>query len=343
MTGVTMLDLYKLEIFNKVAIEGSFSRAAARMSLSQPAVSQHMRDLETSLGVELFVRGYRGVTLTAPGETLLDYTRCILRLLGEAENAIRHLNQLEAGQIALGATPGVGVYLLPAWVQAFHERFPNLATSLRTDTTSQILQAIRDKEVEIGFVEGEFSAQPPLHSQVLRNIDLFVVVHRGHTWWSRQVIQLHELQGQDFISRPAGSHTRAWIDQALNDAGVQSHIVAEFDNPEAIKQAVASGMGITILPEWGLSDPRTERELRSLPVQGVDLRRTLKLVWNEEAPFKPAVRAFLALLMDEFPQLTQLVTVADGLGAALPRREAYRASLTCTDAEERSPSISARP
>jgi len=335
-----MLDLYKLEIFNNVAIEGSFSRAAASMSLSQPAVSQHMRDLEASLGVELFVRGYRGVTLTAPGETLLDYTRCILRLLGEAENAIRHLNQLEAGQIALGATPGAGVYLLPAWVQAFHERFPNLATSLRTDTTSQILQAIRERELELGFVEGEFSAQPPLHSQVLRNIDLFVVVPRGHAWWSRQVIQLQELQDQAFISRPVGSHTRTWIDQALNNAAVQPHIVAEFDNPEAIKQAVASGMGVTILPEWGLRASGAENELRSLPVQGVDLRRTLKLVWNEETPFKPAVRAFLALLMDEFPQLTQLVAIEDGLPAALPRREAYRASLICKDTDKTSTSIS---
>ena len=169
-----------------------------------------------------------------------------------------------------------------------------------------------------------------------------MVIHRGHAWWSRQVVQLHELQDQAFISRPVGSHTRAWIDQALNDAGVQPHIVAEFDNPEAIKQAVASGMGITILPEWGLQEQSAGHDLRSLPVQGVDLRRTLKLVWNEEAPFKPAERAFLALLMDEFPQLTQLVTVADGLKAALPHREAYRASLTCKDADERSPSISAR-
>jgi DNA-binding transcriptional LysR family regulator len=341
MTGVNMLDLYKLEIFNTVAIEGSFSRAAARMSLSQPAVSQHMRDLETSLDVELFVRGYRGVTLTASGETLLDYTRCILRLLGEAESAIRHLNQLEAGQIALGATPGAGVYLLPGWMQTFHERFPNLATSLRTDTTSQILRAIREKEIAIGFVEGEFSAQPPLRSQVLRDIDLFVVVYRGHAWWSRQVIQLDELAGQAFISRPIGSHTRAWIDQALNNAGVQARIVAEFDNPEAIKQAVASGMGITILPEWGLQEQSAGHDLRSLPVQGVDLRRTLKLVWNEEAPFKPAARAFLALLMDDFPQLTQLVTFEDSLEVALPRREVYRASLICTD--ERSSSISAKP
>lgn len=98
-----MLSLYKLEIFNTVAIEGSFSKAADRLLLTQPAISQHIRDLENSLGRTLFERGNRGVMLTAAGETLLDYTRCILRMVTDAENALANLSEIKSGQNPVSA------------------------------------------------------------------------------------------------------------------------------------------------------------------------------------------------------------------------------------------------
>lgn len=324
-----MLNLYKLEVFNTVAIEGSFTKAARRMLLTQPAVSQHIHDLEASLNVELFSRGSRGVQLTSAGETLLDYTRCILRLLVEAESALTQIGQLEDGQISIGATPGASVYLLPEWIQTFHQRFPNLSVLLSTSTTGEIASGISTQVLDLGFVEGELVLEPPLNALVLRKIDLFLVVGAGHPWWLKESILISDLEDQPFITRPHGSQTRTWMDQVLQQHGVAPKIVAEFDNPESIKQAVASGMGIAILPEWGLSSEQLAGKLRILPVEEVDLHRSLKLLWNDAAPLKPVSRAFLSHLVDLFPQLTRLVASSEGLKIGLPLREEYKASLSC--------------
>ena len=321
-----MLSLYKLEIFNVVAIEGSFSRAAGRMQLTQPAVSQHMRDLEHNLNVELFERGPRGVSLTPAGEILLDYTRCILRLVAEAESAVMQFNQLSSGQLALGATPSASVYLLPAWIQRFHQRFTGLAISVRTETTAGLVRELLDGQVDLAFVEGELQLELPINALVLQDIRLFVVVGDGHQWADRDDIHLSELDGQAFISRPAGSQTRSWTDQIFGKYGVQPRMVAEFDNPESIRQAVASGLGFTILAEWGLDNENAGQRLHALSIAEIDLRRTLKLVWASGTPLKPISRAFLTLLADQYPQLSQVTAGQIELNLELPGRESYRAS-----------------
>ena len=108
-----MLDLHKLEIFLRVVREGSFSRAAESLLMTQPAVSQHIADLEAQLGATLFSRARRGVILTTEGETLHGYALQILRLLAEAENAVTDVRKLSSAQLAIGATPGLSSYLLP--------------------------------------------------------------------------------------------------------------------------------------------------------------------------------------------------------------------------------------
>lgn len=331
-----MLSLYKLEIFNTVAMEGSFSSAAGRLHMTQPGVSQHMRDLEEGLGRKLFERGPRGVSLTPAGETLLDYTRCILRLLADAEAALANLEQLEQGQLTIGATPGASVHLLPQWIQAFHQRFPTLSVLLRTDTTAAIANELLSGKLDLGFVEGELQVDPPLNAMALRDIELFVVVGRDHAWSERQKITLRSLADQPFIARPPGSQTRTWVNQVFDQFGLTPRIIAEFDNPEAIQQAVASGMGVTILPEWGLDADRWQGRLFPITLEDVALKRTLKLLWTDTPSLKPAERAFLTLLSDLFPQLTTIAGATDLIPTLLPQRHEYRASgIYCAEPSRR--------
>lgn len=312
-----MLTLYKLEIFHTVTEEGSFSRAANRLRLTQPAVSQHIRDLEKKLGRELFRRSNRGVKLTPAGELLLDYTRCVLRMLAEAESAIASLEELSSGQITLGATPGVGVYLLPGWVQSFRERFPQVMVTLKTDTTAGISAQVLDGRLDLGLVEGELSIAPPLNSISLQEIELRVVVGDRHEWWDESEVALSNLDGQPFIARPQGSHTRAWTDQLFARGGISPRIVAEFDNPEAILQAVAAGVGISLLPDWAVPDEQSGARVRKIRVQGASLNRTLRLIWTENRARSSAAQAFLAHLSETFPKLSQLLAAGGVTGPRL--------------------------
>jgi DNA-binding transcriptional LysR family regulator len=298
-----MLSLYKLEIFNLVVQEGSFSGAAERLYLTQPAVSQHMRALEAALGTRLFKRGRRGIQLTPAGEMLRDYTRCILRLVAEAESTITNVDLLSSGQIRIGATPGAGVYLLPEWIRSFQNRYPHLSVSLITDVTAQVAAGILNHSLDLGFVEGEPDSNDRLEQMVLQEFSQFVVIRKGHPWCGEVSVPIAALNGQPFITRSRRSQTRSWLDQLLNRHGIVLNIVAEFDNPEAIKQAVLSGMGITIMPEYAIRHEQRFGMMRALPVQDVDLKRTLKLIWNKAEPFAPVTRAFLTHLADQFPQL----------------------------------------
>jgi DNA-binding transcriptional LysR family regulator len=307
-----MLSLYKLEIFNAVADAGSFSAAADHLLLTQPAISQHIQDLEAATGTQLFKRGRRGVQLTPAGELLLDYTRRILQLVSEAENAVTDIEHLAGGQIRIGATPGVGGYVLPGWVQSFQQRYPQVLTSLRTDTTPQITEHLLNHTLDIGVVEGEWVENWQIEKVVLQQIDHFVIVQAEHPWVAKQVIPMQALQKQPFITRSPGSQTRAWLDSIMALHGITLNIVAEFDNPEAIKQAVNAGMGITILPDYTVRHEQQLGMLCALPVQDADLQRTMKLIWERHTPFKPVMRAFVTHLAIRFPQLLHAVQAKIG-------------------------------
>jgi DNA-binding transcriptional LysR family regulator len=295
-----MISLYKLEVFNMVVQAGSFSAAAERLFLSQPAVSQHVQALESSLGVQLFERGPRGVRLTASGEILYDYTRCILSLLSEAESAVTNVSQLNSGQIRIGATPGVGSYVLPGWIQAFRMRYPKLTVSLLTDVTARVVAALLNHTLDAGFIEGELTDVPELEQVVLQTVSQWVVVSPDHAWAARDAVSLNALRGEPFVMRTPESQTSLWLLQTLKNFDVVPHIVAEFDNPEAIKQAVIAGMGISILPEYVFQHEREAGRLHALALQDVPLQRDLKLVWNARYPLTPVARAFLT---GQFPYL----------------------------------------
>lgn len=306
-----MLNFYKLEIFTAVIETGSFSKAAERLLLTQSAISQHISDLENSLGTRLFDRGPRGVKLTESGEKLRDYTVQILRLVAEAQNAVTNINNLKDGQVSIGATPGVNVYLLPEWLKTFSSRYPNLTVAAQTGTTDEVIASLLNRQLDIGIVEGEIEVEDHpaerLGVLVLRESDLYVIVGRDHPFCKLDSIPAEALNDQPFIARQSRSQTRIWSDMMLAQMNIQPRIVAEFDNQETMKQAVSSGMGITIMPDYAVKNEVQMKLLRALPVDGFSLKRHVKLTWNKDHLFTPTTVAFLRHLARSFPQISALI------------------------------------
>lgn len=306
-----MLSLYKLEIFAAVVNAGSFSAAAQRLYMTQPAVSQHIQDLEHSLGISLFVRGRRGVSLTSAGETLYEYTERILRLVAEAEGKVTNVEHLTSGQLTLGATPGVSTYLLPDWLHGFRDKYPQLNIALQTSVTSVNIAGVMEHKLDLAFVEGELDKleRKGLAHVILRPVDMVVAVGPSHAWGKRDTVTLDMLDQQPFITRQPHSRTRVWIDGVLEEQGVHPNIVGEFDNQEAIKQAVMSNMGVSILPDYTIEREHAAGLIRILPVDGLILQRQLKLIYDETMPFSPIARALLSYLAEYFPAMQNLLTV----------------------------------
>jgi DNA-binding transcriptional LysR family regulator len=212
-----MLNLYKLDIFTHVVEAGSLSAAAQRLLMTQSGVSQHIQDLERTLGVTLLTRTPRGVRLTEPGKTLYDYAQRIAILAAEAESAVMDVAQLAAGEMLLGATPGVSAYVLALWVQSFGLRYPQLTVNVQTDITPRIVEMLLAQRLEVGLVEGELSLplNSPLGTHELETVAHFVVVGRKHPFWTHEGITLDDLAGHTLITRQRQSQTRIWLDQVL--------------------------------------------------------------------------------------------------------------------------------
>lgn len=309
-----VLDLYKLQVFSVVVQEGSFSAAAERLYVTQSAVSQHIKELEASLGRQLFRRGWRGVTLTPDGEVLHRYTGEIFALVAKAENALTDINHLASGRVSMGATPGIGIYLVPEWVQQFRERHPQLTVALQTGITPQIVSDVLRQRLDIGFVEGELDDHPParLASLVLEEIEQRVVVGFKHPFWDSRQLRIEDLRQQSMIVREASSQSRIWLEQTLQQHGVTPMIGAEYDNLESMKRGVALGMCVAVLPPYVVQAEVDQHLLRMIPLEGKPLTRSLKLVWDAQGYFSPITRAFLVELSQRYPALNDLLARYDG-------------------------------
>jgi DNA-binding transcriptional LysR family regulator len=308
-----MITLHKLRLFIVVYDRGSFNHAAQELYLAQSAVSQHIQSLEKALGTPLFERSPQGVRPTKAGDLLYDYAHRILQLLSEAERAIMQIDQVQKHQLVVGATPGVSVYLLPAWLQQFQAAHTNTSISvqtvLQTVLTAELVRDVLNNHYDFGFLEGELQEldQDNVGRMRLWDIDYSIIVNPKHMWAGRSTVALNDLSEQPFINRQPTSRTRRWLDQLLHSRSVQLHNVAELDSPGAIKYALLNNMGITILPLYAVEREIERGELHSVQLAELELKRPLLLVWNKRRVFSPIQRAFIALLARKSPQLQILL------------------------------------
>ncbi len=280
------------------------SRAAEQLYLTQPAVSHHIRSLEEDLGVRLFRRGRKGVQLTDVGVVFLEYANRMLLLAAEAKQEAARASGVIESVIRIGASPNVGTTMLPSWILSFYNKYPHITVSLKTTITPKVIKALQNRKVDIGIVEGEIDKAEGFKITPLWDEEIVIVVGPAHRWWGRKKVHATELAGEAFIVREEGSLTRFWETRILEKFGVNRHSVAEFDTPTSIKRAVASGLGIALLPCFSIRDRVAERKLYPVRLYEGKLFRTLKLLWLPENLRNSALQAFLYYLSEEFPQVS---------------------------------------
>src|SRR5437660_1271616 len=174
-----------LAVFHAVALEGNVSRAAERLLISQPAVSKQLKELERSLGAALFDRIPKGMRLTSSGELLEAYARRIFALETEAERAMAELRGLRRGQLNVGASTTIGVYLLPEVFIRFRRAYPGIQIQLEIASSDVIRRRLLEGELQIGLTEGKVDAQD-VESIEIATERLVAIAHPGHKLAKRQ-------------------------------------------------------------------------------------------------------------------------------------------------------------
>jgi DNA-binding transcriptional LysR family regulator len=282
-----------LRTFHLVAEERSFSRAARALALSQPAVSAHIRALEQAYGIPLFEIRRRRAFLTPEGEALCAYTERIFNLVAEAELAITATRRLERGRLSLGASPTIGVHLLPPVLRSFARQYPGIQVQLTIARSEEVIAQVLANRIALGFVEAVVTHNPVLDVQPFAHDDMVLIAPRDHPWSRVGRVSRARLHGTSILRRESGSGLRALLDGMLAQAGVVVATAMELGSMEALIEAVRAGVGVAWVPRIAAARQAELGEIGIVEVPGLELRRTLYVVKPQGIRLAAAPEAFL--------------------------------------------------
>jgi DNA-binding transcriptional LysR family regulator len=259
------MDLRKLDIFREVAAQQSFSRAAERLHMAQPAVSIAVRKLEEELGLTLFDRSGRQVMLTAEGATLLVSATAILRQVTELQQSSAELRGLLQGELAIACPSMLATYYLPELLGRFLGQHPRLRTSVTQAGTHRIEQWLLDDQIELGVISvNGRPEQQQLEMVPLVDEQMVLCMPLDHPWAERKVIAVAELQDAPMVVYESGYYIRNHLDQLCAAAGVTPDLRLQSNFLPLLIRMVRQGMGTTI----GLRMmAEQEPGLRAVPLQ----------------------------------------------------------------------------
>jgi len=296
----------QLQAFLALVRERSFSRAAGRIHLSQPTLSQHIRELERELGKRLFTRRGREAGLTEAGRVFQPYALRVTTAAEDGRQAVSHLDGLRHGSLVIGAGTTPGIYLLPRVVAVFQRRYPNIQLTLHIANSGVIEQRVRDGDVDLGVVGGHVLG--PGERCVAAGLmdELLLITGRAHRWARRRYVGRAELAAERLLVREAGSATRQVMERALQQAGIVPSSTMELNHTEAIKECVMAGLGVAFVSTYAVRSEVRRREVAVIRVRGLRIRRHFHVIHAEGRSLPASGRAFLAVLGEEAPRLGAL-------------------------------------
>ncbi|MEU1075417.1 MULTISPECIES: LysR family transcriptional regulator [unclassified Streptomyces] len=273
-------DLGALELLIAVARHGSLGRAARDLGITQPAASSRIRSMERQLGVALVDRSPRGSRLTAEGALVTDWARRVVEAAEAFDAGAQALRGRRDSRLRVAASMTIAEYLLPGWLIALRGGRPGTAVSLLAGNSAFVAERLLADEADLGFVEG-LAVPAGLDGAVIGHDRLVVVTAPAHPWARRRVpLGAAELAATPLILREEGSGTRQVLDAALADLGGVARPLLELASTTAVKAAVVSGAGPSVLSELALGEELAARRLVRIPLEGLRLRRDLRAVWR---------------------------------------------------------------
>ena len=282
--------LRQLRYFLAVAEELHFGRAAERAGIAQPPLTQQIQKLESVLGCKLFVRG-RKTRLTAAGAALAADATRLLEQAEQAFDSARRAARGEVGQLRVGVPPSVMLTGLPAAIRRYRERYPAVSFTLREMATSVIEEALRRREIDLGFLR-ESKPGTPLRSALFLTERLVAVLPAAHPLASRHTLALRQLKSESFVLFPArlGPAFHGVLTGACVRAGFAPRIVQEATQWQTVISFVEAGMGVSLAPECIMKFRRAGVTYRVLPHASTDVYAS----WYE-GEISPAVDQFLKM------------------------------------------------
>lgn len=297
------MDLWRLHIFCKVVDLKSFSRAGRAVHLSQPTVSSHIKDLEDHFDCRLIDRLAKEALPTKAGRLLYRYAKRMISLRDEAESTMAEFKGKIKGSLDLGGSTIPGAFVLPTIIGAFTARFPEVSISLSIADTRQTIEAILSGDVELGVVGAVSTNTSILQIQLLED-EMCLVVPADHRWSGKKRVTTKQLFTEPFIVRENGSGTLKSIQTSFSEAGLNLNalkVIARIGSTEAIRQGIKSRMGVSILSAIAVSDDVAAGRLKTLTIDGLNLKRAFYLTRHRHRSLSPLCQTFIDFINSQIP------------------------------------------
>jgi DNA-binding transcriptional LysR family regulator len=287
------MTLHQIKIFLALARFRSFTRAAEDLGMSQPDVSVHVRNLQDELGVRLYEIVGKRTYLTEAGEALRQKGEQIFAQLQETEQLLSRMKGLLSGSFLIGAGTTIAMYILPNPLTEFGRKYPGINTHLRTGSSGAVEKMVASMEIELGFTIG--LPIPQVKSRTFMKDEIVVILRPRHRLAKRRELSVAELLEENFVMRGAGSASWRFFEHIFPDRNSRPRVQMELDSTQAVKWAVANGVGISLVPKHAVVQELESGLLRIAHVKGYRLSCPLNIVTHPQRKLSPIAEAFLQI------------------------------------------------
>jgi DNA-binding transcriptional LysR family regulator len=286
------METQDLKAFVEVADSGSFSAAAERLHLTQPAISKRIATLEKRIGKPLFDRVGRRIALTDAGGALLPYARRVLHEIEDARRAVSRLSAEVAGRLSIGTSHHIGLHRLPPVLKRYTQRYPEVDLDIHFMDSEEACAAVLAGKLELGIVTLPLNALPNLEQRRVWPDPLAVVVSPEHELAAAGPVTLKQLARHPAVLPDAATYTHRIVTAALQRHGVAPRIRLATNYLETLKMLVAIGLGWSVLPRSML-----DAGIVAIDVAGFELERELGIVWHQRRTQSAPARALIEELL----------------------------------------------
>lgn len=286
------MTLRHLRIFVAVCKHGSVTAAGKSLYLAQPAVSLAISELESNYGIVLFDRISNRLHITDQGRQFLDYATHIISLFDEMEESMKDWEYI--GTLKIGSSITIGTHLLPKYINAFKEKYPQIKLKIRIENSAEVEKAIGGNEIDIGLIEGKVQSSQII-AQRYADDRLAIICGRTHPLFGKQNVDINELEKYDFIMREKGSGGRDLFDSTMLINNIELDYAGDSVSNQAIIKAVESGLGVSALPYLLVKSSLDKGELWEIKVTDVSLRRGFYIIYHKKKYLSKAATAFIEI------------------------------------------------
>ncbi len=287
------MTLRKIEVFLLVATKLNMTKVSKEYFVSQPAISQMIKEIENEFEVKLFNRIGKKLHLTNEGKILKEYSKKMLNLHSNLKDDLSDFKNLSKGELKIGASTTFGIYLLPSIVNRFSTLYPDINVLVTIENTEHICRLVANDELDFAFIEAD-STESDLVSTKISDDELVFISSPDHPWSKLDLLKKSDIQNEKFILREIGSGTRSVFENVMKKKKIKYKIDFTFGNTEAIKQLVMNNVGVGCISHLACKNEVADGKIKTHSIANINLKRSFNLIHHKDKYISKLIKKFIS-------------------------------------------------